>query len=318
MRNTVTTFLPYLLASLVACDETPQYVDAEQRIADRLVAALAAACPLGDGGDATDRRRCAEALADADALRGIMGRDVLWGGHAPANHPGYEPALHHLTRFDARVYRMMYLSTFMFSGDFAIEREGALTIVRAAATFRRDLDIGEYPYPFWHTAKKWTDYLDATELLFVLRDGKLVAVYRTGSDATKPRVEHTWDGQWTWGDDAAMEPRVALYSYILSPTNPHLEQLNDAYRALEERFRDETCSDCHAPDNSEEMSPLVLLTYPNQALGERHRLLAVLDANAMPPDEGVAPSHREGLRALAFEFARLGDEALRFEGEPLD
>lgn len=237
------------------------------------------------------------------------------GGHR--DQPTYNPVIHHLTRVNSRVFLMMYLSTFMFSGEHTVEVEGSYTIIRLAATFRRALEIGEYPYPFWHAASKWTAYLDATEVLIVMKAGQVAAIYRFGSDATQPRVTHTWDGRWTWDDGGITEPRVALFTYVLSPTNPHLEDLNGAYRALESKFRDQTCTECHAPDNSDEMTPLILLTYPNQALGERHRLIDVLEANDMPPEEGVADPHREEILALAREFARIGDDALAHEGEPI-
>ena len=66
------------------------------------------------------------------------------------------------------------------------------------------------------------------------------------------------------------------------------------------------------------MTPLALLALPNQALGERHRLIDVLEVDDMPPEDKLSEAHRNELLALVREFARIGDEALAFEGEPID
>lgn len=307
-----------------ACTEsgtTPPNDDGSPPTPAEIVSAIAEACPMDDPGDVGARRACAEKLRDSEPLRAILGSEVVWGGHR-ADHPSWNPAVHHTTRFNPRVWRMMYLSQFMFTGEFTVETEGSFTAIRMKTSFRRDMDMGQYPYPLWHAPNKWAAHLDATEIVLVLRNGELVAGYRFGSDTTQPRVEHTWDGRWTWENEGVTEPRVALFTYILSPTNPHLEALNDAYRTLEEEFRSESCLDCHSPDNPEDMTPLVILAYPNQALGDRHMLVDVLEINEMPPaDEeagtpmGLDEDHRAMLLTLAKEFARVGDEALAFEGE---
>src|SRR5690606_31477737 len=117
------------------------------------------------------------------------------------------------------------------------------------------------------------------------------------------------------GETGASEPRVALFTYLFSPDNPLVPKLDQDFRALEEKFRDTTCLDCHSPDNSYEMPRLTLLTYPNQALGDRHYLVSVLEDDAMPPLIGMKDDAlRHELLDLAREFAQTGDEALAFEG----
>ena len=82
---------------------------------------------------------------------------------------------------------------------------------------------------------------------------------------------------------------------------------------------------CHQPDNPTVMPELEILSYPNQALTGRHRIVSSLENNTMPradPIRGVAHGYtseqeplRQKLLGLAKTFAQTGDDALRFEGE---
>ena len=47
----------------------------------------------------------------------------------------------------------------------------------------------------------------------------------------------------------AQMPYVSIYDYLLSKGNPYADKLNDSYRALEARMRQNNCQACHAPDN---------------------------------------------------------------------
>jgi hypothetical protein len=115
---------------------------------------------------------------------------------------------------------------------------------------------------------------------------------------------------------------VTLYTYLFSPTNPHVSKLDDAYRALEEEMRAHQCQTCHSPDNKDHMNPLELFNYPNQALTARHDLVTELTENTMPPPNsmGIPVSilditQRDKLKILAETFAKTADEALAYEGE---
>ncbi|UBF24701.1 hypothetical protein K9N68_23950 [Kovacikia minuta CCNUW1] len=73
---------------------------------------------------------------------------------------------------------------------------------------------------------------------------------------------------------------------------------------------------CHSPHNANEMNPLVLLNYPNQALTLRHETVRQIKENLMPPPNGIPnPAERQKVIKLAEAFAKAGDQALAFEGE---
>src|SRR5207302_2093179 len=103
--------------------------------------------------------------------------------------------------------------------------------------------------------------------------------------------------------------------------NDAVPALDQAYRDLEAAMRPLACTSCHAPDNLAKQNPLELFSYPNQALQSRHRIVQMLEANAMPPIgasgmPGIAdPTVRANLLALAHAFESAADDALVREGE---
>jgi len=141
-------------------------------------------------------------------------------------------------------------------------------------------------------------------------------------------VIHEWGGQWTWSLGGEDYPKAPLYTWLLSMDNPHRADLEEAYRDLEHEMRQTTCLMCHQPDNAALMPQLELFSYPNQALSGRHRIVKVLEDNVMPNADakrGIPlgyhgtdqEARRQRLLDLAKKFAALGDDALQFEGEPL-
>jgi hypothetical protein len=221
------------------------------------------------------------------------------------------------------VWAKLYLSTFMFPGGYQVRKEGRFTVLEMAAQFRAGLDPGDYPYPFWHSPKKWQAYSNAEALLLVFERGTFIAAYRKAGPprADGPAVPE-WDGRWRWTDDKGEpQPRVTLYSYLLSPENPHAASLDAAYRNLEARFRSENCLSCHAPDNVSQADHLFLLDFPNQALAARHSLVPILRGNKMPPADmsvdhpsGITDERtRADLISLATLFEREADAALEYE-----
>jgi hypothetical protein len=290
----------------------------EQTLATQVAQELIAACPPADPADPTARDRSAALLGGSALLRQALDDPILWGTQKA---PGImDPEESSLTRFNPFVWRKMYLSLFIFPGEFHVERVEPYTVLYLPCQFRNELDAGEYPYPFWHTPKKWEAWEKCLELRFVFQNGKVIAVMRSAEqDPLRSHVARVWDGKWHWqGKQGEEEPHVSLYQWLLSAKNPHVKRLESAYRALEEGTRAENCFFCHAPNNPVEMNPLRLLSFPNQALEERHRIIVQLEANVMPPGGGIASNAaRQRLIALAKEFADAGDKALAYEGEPL-
>lgn len=274
------------------------------------------ACPLADPADTEARDRAATLLARSALVRDAFAESFLWGTQRA---PGLlRPQDSNLTRFSPLVWRKMYLSLFMFPGDFRVERVEPYTVLHLPCRFRNGLDPGQYPYPFWHSAKKWESWEQCLELLFVFEKGKVLAILRSAEvDPVRSHVARVWDGKWRWtGARSQAEPRVSLYRWILAAKNPHLKTVEAAYRALEDGMRKHQCALCHSPNNAAAMNPLRLLNYPNQALTERRQIVAQLEQNLMPPGGGiVSAAERKKLLALAKRFAETGDKALGFEGE---
>jgi hypothetical protein len=219
----------------------------------------------------------------------------------------------------------MYLSLIMFTGERRIEQTAdGLTVVHLTSQFRNGLQIGSYPYPFWHSKKKWDSYELSQEILLIFQDGQWVGAMRSpDQDMTRPHVAHTWSGQWQWETGAQTQPYVSLYSYLFSNKNPHVERVDAAYRALSEGMRNQACFMCHSPDNYAQSQKLEFFNYPNQALYARNDIVTDLEKNAMPPvantlglQGGIKDTNdRQELLTLAREFKAAGDLALAYEGE---
>jgi hypothetical protein len=293
-------------------------------VPETIAAAIVEACPLAHPTDGKARDACGEQLAQSEILRTRMREPFLWGGQKAAGD--YELENSPSNRFNPLVYRKIYLSLFMFEKNYRVERVGDLAILRLPTHFRGQLDAGEYPYPFWHSDEKWDAYNYSTELIFVYKDGKLKGGFRSAvMDRSRPKAAKTWDHQWHWfsptaGHEAGQaQPRVTLYASLFSPANPHVKDLDYAYRKLALGFNQFKCFECHTPANDAKMNMLEFFNYPNQALAGRNRIISVLEENSMPPLDGIAsPRDRQTMLELARDFKRIADEALAFENEKLE
>jgi hypothetical protein len=288
---------------------------------DRIAKELAAASPMADPSDMHARDLAGDNLSRIADLQRAIGEQILWGGYD--EKLGFDIPQYKITAFNGFVWAKLYLSTYMFPGPYEIQKEGARTILEVRAKFRDGLDPGDYPYPFWHSPKKWQGYLDTQAVIFLFEGDHLIAGFRKAiHDPAEPLAQKPWDGRWHWENAAGQaEPRVSLYTYLLSPQNPHGASLDQAYRELEGRFRAHECLTCHSPDNVARSAKLFMLNYPNQALAGRHELMTVLAKDAMPPldaDTGrSAGLHdedaRQELLRLARKFEAEGDAALEYE-----
>jgi hypothetical protein len=322
---------PLWLTLLAACTQ-PGFRGTDAELADQLGKALAEACPMAAADDEDARSTCAQKLTDLSLMRENAGDPFLWGQQEDGGAPMLQD---NVTRFAPLVYRRLYLSLYMFPAEHQVEQlSDGRTLLHVAARFRNKLDMGSYPYPFWHRPGKWFAYQSAQELLFVVDHGKVAGAVRSyaGTEgrfktpADRPEVVHEWGGQWSWSLGGEDYPQAPLYTWLLSKDNPHREALEGAYRDLEHALRQTSCLMCHQPDNAALMKQLELFSYPNQALSGRHRIVQQLEANTMPyPDpirgipvagfHGDQEPKRQALLELAKTFAQLGDDTLRFEGE---
>jgi hypothetical protein len=289
----------------------------DEALAIQIGEELSAACPLGAPSDEAARLDCGDKLARLDVLRNNMAEPFLWGAQGAGKPLDlYE---NKLTRFNPLVWRKMYASLFMFGSDFRVENNGSQTLLHIPYAFRGALDAGSYPYPFWHSKAKWDSYQLATEVVLVLENGRLLGGMRGEvQDPGRPYVAHTFDGKWGWTTPEGIPQPASsmLYSSLFSRSNTMIPVLDQAFRQLEAKARAQSCSDCHSPDNSQKVSQLVLLNYPNQAIYARNAIVAELEANRMPTNAGIPDvEQREELLALARAFQSAAEQALRLEGE---
>jgi hypothetical protein len=322
-RTALITFLP--LAAMAGCaNGTAAAPDDDRAIAQKVVDALVAACPMAAPSDENARALCAASLSDNKYLAGVMQNPILWGGQKAGT--SFHPEESNMNFFNTFVWRRMYLSLMMFTPDATIQQTAdGLTVVHMPVLFRNELEIGSYPYPFWHSQSKWNSYQLAREFLVIIQNGKWIGAMRSADqDPARSNVPHTWSGQWHWEEGGAEMPYVSLYSYLLSKDNPNVARLDTAYRALSDGLRAQSCFMCHSPDNHAGITPLEFFNYPPQALTARNSIIARLQRNDMPPaanDLGLATgilkdTDRQELITLAREFKDAGDAALEFEGEP--
>jgi hypothetical protein len=237
---------------------------------------------------------------------------IKWGGHSQDD---YVPSHNALTMFDAFVWRKLYLSLFEFTGDHTMEiLPDESRLLRLGARLRR-LPDSEYPYPFWHSANKWRSYQQTTQVGLLLKGGKLLAGYRdAGIDKSTKTADHLWTGFWTIDDQGKLQPRTALFSYLLSSDNPEQVPLDRTYKALANEARKYQCAECHSPANPTNMNPLLILNLPSQALSGRHEIVYQILTNQMPPGRGISDeASRERLLHLARDFEKVGDQALGYE-----
>lgn len=285
----------------------------------KLAEAIIAACPVTHPADERARQQCGVALASLRPLGAAMRDPILWGQQRNADDFAF--AHIHSTRFSPRVWRNIYAPVFMYGPGYQVVEEGDQMILRLPVRFRSELGAGSYPYPFWHDTSKWQDYTRASELLVIVRDGTIAGIMRGHGERQKNERDAptpSWDGRWHWLD-AEDEPQPApamLYTNVLSPDNPYLEPLDAAYRELALALRDESCMECHSPDNRGGMEMLELLNYPNQALTARNRIVTTLERNEMPPIRGIEdPARRRALTDLARRFQATANQALLYEDD---
>jgi hypothetical protein len=297
----------------------------DRKLATEIAKGIITACPIASPNDKNARELCGEKLIKFALLGDSMSESFVWGLETKAGD--YELASNHTTtHFNDFVWRRIYLSLFMFPGKYKVEQVGDRTILRLPYQFRNQLDMGDYPYPYWHSKKKWDAFQLSPELLFIFEKGKIAASLRSVErDKSRPYVAHEWNGKWTWTDEKGQQqPTVTLYKAILSSTNPHVSDLDVAYRAFESESRKFNCAVCHNPGNPSKMYPLSILNYPNQALSGRHKIVSVIENDTMPPASVDAKkvghpagieneAEKEKLLKLAKAFAKAGDLAIAFE-----
>lgn len=264
-----------------------------ESVAERLAADLARLCPVAPAGDQAAFDKCRKGLFQDSLLKASLADLVLWGRQ---RDPKLALKDAKLTQFDPDVLAGMYAPLFMFNGKYTVEytnRESMFQI-RLQAAFRNRLQPGQFPYPFWHEAEKWSMYERANDII-LWWDPKLgrvrVAQFTVfGAHPSIQANEHVaqapFDGQWRWTDaQGKSQPAVTVFDGLLSDDNPYKAQLDDSYKTFALKLRDGQCFECHVPDNPDGMKKLVLLQTPMHAAAEIKRVLKSVREDSMPRNE---------------------------------
>lgn len=285
-------FSPIVLAQ-ASNDNSTQMLVHDRVLA--IVSELASICPVKPVDDKPAFDHCRKKLFDDSLLRRSLSDFTLWG-RPPSGNINARLEDFRSTQFGAEVFSGTYAPMWMFTGKFEIEYVALEKKFRAfvEAGFRNQLNYGNYPYPFWHDAKKWTDYEAANTLVFWLDPSsmKLTQITfmqradRTAIAQSDKRHMPTFDGKWMWVDDKGQQqPAPTLFSGLYSESNPHLPRLDTTYRKLALNLRDADCMACHVPNNPDKMKKLVLLQTPIHAAAEIDRLIKSIKEDRMPIDE---------------------------------
>ena len=325
-----------LLATPARAADDKAPVDPAQALAQARQAAAALAnelalrCPLADPGSTPAFDACRQALFGPSTLRSQLSANVLWGRQ---RSPTVRLADTSLTQFAPDVLTGMYLPLFMFNGEHEVEWvEGEkLARIRLRTAFRNRLQPGQFPYPFWHDAEKWSMYQGANEVLLWWNPtrARITAAQFTvlGQQPplahSEPVPAHAFNGQWMWADaQGRAQPKVTLFDGLFQAENPYLASLDGAYKKLALRLRDGQCDSCHVPDNPHKSKRLVLLQTPAHAAGEIRRVLKALRTDRMPLDEtgietSLPPKVKQALLDDGEAFAKLVDAAKAWEASRL-
>jgi hypothetical protein len=296
----------------------------------RLAEELSTACPLADPGDQDAFDRCRRHLFGDSLLRRSVSTILLWGRPDPRGEALKDT---NLTQLAPEVWTGLYAPMFMYEGTshVAYDEDERLFRAELGALFRNALDPGQYPYPFWHNARKWADYQKANTVVFWIapQSGSIVVGQFTDDGREHPRLRSPpvarppFDGQWMWTDARGMlQPQPALFQGLFSGDNPFLGELEKRYRALAYAMRSGYCSDCHVPDNPHHMRRLVLLQTPAHAAAEIKRLMKAVRDDDMPVDETeiyreIDARTKQALLRFGAAFEEVVDAAREWErGHP--
>src|SRR5882672_11304384 len=209
-------------ASAQGHDEARPGIEAPdiEAIVRQLAQELAAVCPLADPADQTALEDCRRALFTGSLLRRSLGNILLWG--RPHAKSGESLKNTRLTQFAPEVWTGLYAPLFMFEGTWRLSYDEGerLYQARLGALFRNALDPGQYPYPFWHSAKKWNDYQNANTLVLWIapQSGRIVVGQFTNDGQEHPGLKSEpvrpppSGGQLMWTDNSGnTQPAPTLF-----------------------------------------------------------------------------------------------------------
>lgn len=293
----------------------------------QLAQELSVVCPLASPADEAALEACRRALFIGSLLRDSLDDILLWG--RPHSKPGENLKTTTLTQFAPEAWTGLYAPLFMFDGTWRLDYDEGERLYRArlGALFRNGLNPGQYPYPFWHDARKWNDYQNANTLILWIapQSVRIVVGQFMNDNQGAPNLRSAavsrppFDGQWMWTDAAGLsQPAPTLFRGLFSEGNPYVTKLEPAYRELANAMRTGHCDACHVPDNPGRMNRLVLLQTPVHAAAEIKRIMRSVRDNQMPIDDSllyhdIDPDTRVALLDYGGVFEDLLDAARAWE-----
>src|ERR1700730_6524365 len=192
-----------LLAALLAADaavddDLPDLADQIAQMASEVALELQQVCPPASPSDQAAFDRCRRSLFGDSALRRTIAPRLLWGRRN--QDAGAALKNTNLTQFAPDVIAGLYLSLFMYSGEYSteyVERE-RLYLIRLRAGFRNLLPPGQFPYPFWHAAPQWGVYQAANSVLLMGWSGRAPAppASEAGEGHQRQGARHVSDTQY--------------------------------------------------------------------------------------------------------------------------
>lgn len=302
-------------------DDLPDLADQVAQMASEVALELQQVCPPASPSDRAAFDRCRRGLFGDSVLRRSLAPRLLWGRRNQDAAAALKDT--NLTQFAPDVIAGLYLSLFMYSGEYSteyVERE-RLYLIRLRAGFRNLLPPGEFPYPFWHDEAKWGVYQAANSVLLCVnpKTAKIVIGQFTerGHDGPVVSTQPIWpkfDGNWMWMDkEGRIQPRVTLFDGLFRQDNPYLPKLDLTYRTLALRMRDAQCDGCHVPNNPWKMRRLVLMHTPAHAAGEISRLMTAVREDRMPldVDSGIEQPLEPALKRALLESGGAFEEVVK-------
>ena len=326
MRQSARLLIILFIATLLS-DSAVAQMPKEKRdaLAASMASKLAAVCPRAAPNDSTAHADCTKALRAMTDLP--LAESIAWGGA----QPHLRLAKKQLTNFHGEIFRALYLSLFWFDGTWSVSHDARddVDVIRLGAFFRNELPPGEFPYPFWHSDAKWSDYEKNNQLSFYVDPSGHVFAGTRGSDGDETARGYTmvhqpgpsFDGKWQWTDaDGHLQPKASLFSNKYSADNPYLAPLDDTYRSFALGMRQGTCLRCHTPSNKAGMDRLVLLQTPAHAAAAINDVLKAVRNNDMPQNDWGTKSPlddqlRTTLLTAGEAFSKLLAEADQWEAK---
>ncbi|MEO8151606.1 MAG: hypothetical protein ABI605_00950 [Rhizobacter sp.] len=309
---------------------TPEALARAQKAGEDLARELATLCPVAEPGSQAAFDACRQGLyRPGSQLRQALPDFVLWGRQRNPNLSLKDTGL---TQFGPDVLTGLYLSLFMFNGEHSVSyvESEDLYQIRLRTAFRSRLTPGQFPYPFWHDAEKWTMYQQASDVLlwWDAKRSRIKVGQFTRFSAYPPLVVAEtvkaplgFNGQWMWTDEQGQtQPKVTVFDGLFKADNPYIGQLDSAYKTLALRLREGQCNDCHVPNNPDKMKRLVLLQTPAHAGSEIKRLIKAVREDKMPRDEvGIEQPLPADIKAALLRdseaFDKLYDAAKSWEAK---